>query len=159
MIMDERNEFCDALALTVADDANWHNIGDVIDRQATGITDVDLGVGGDIYFVLAITTDIDAAAAGTIQFRLVSDDNSTPSVAAPEHVHWLSSAIVTAATPPATLLAGVVLAKIRLPLELYDRYIGLQVTVASTEAVTAGGLNAFLTPHPDAYYNLPANNG
>jgi len=158
MIMDERNEFCDGTSVALTAGAAWQNVGYVIDRQASGITAVDLGVGGDLFFVLAISTDIDAAGAGAIQFRLVSDANATPDVAAPDYTHWTGPSIVTATTPPAGLLAGVVLKKLRLPLEDYGRYLGVQVLV-STQTTIAGAINAFLTPHPDAYYNLPANNG
>lgn len=137
MILDERTEFCDATSAILA--VGNAIIGDVIDRQATGNTLVDLGTGQPVYLVIQVATTF-VGATSTTQFSLRSD--SVAALTSSPTTHWTSAAI-----PVATLVAGYELA-IALPLEkTYERYLGLWETVA-TANVTAGAINAFLTKHP-----------
>lgn len=141
MILDERNEFADAASVAAA--AGTALIGDVIDL---GATHRDIGVGGDLYLVITVDTGIVAAGAGTIKFQLASD--STADLATSPTVHFDTGTIVTQASTPATgLAAGNVVAAIKLPMEgkVYERYLGILCTIA-TQTVSAGKINAFLTP-------------
>lgn len=133
MILDERNEFCDATSGAI----NIGNaiIGDVIDLGATP-TLRDIGAGEPIYLVIQVDTTF-VGASGTVKFELASD--STADLATSKTVH-----LATAAIPVATLVAGYQVAY-ALPQEVtYERYLGLWETVATTN-MSAGKINAFLT--------------
>lgn len=149
MILDERNEFCDATSavLGLGLDAI---IGDVIDlKPATTSpnTTVDLE-GSDVYFVMTVATTF-VGATSTSKFELSSD--STANLATSRTIHF-----ATAAIPVATLVAGYVICAVRLPSGSYERYLGVWETNA-TAAVTAGAVNAFLTRDP-ALYRAYADN-
>lgn len=134
MILDERNEFCDATALNTGG-AAIYNVGDVIDL---GLDGMDLGAGEDIYCVIQVDTTATSGGSATGAFALVSDDVSTPNTSTATK-HFITSAI-----PVATLVAGYQIAAFRLPAGTYERYLGIQQTTA-TAAFTAGRINAFLT--------------
>ena len=69
MILDERNEFCDATA--VAGSAGTALLGDVIDLGATANY---IGEGEPLYLVIQTDTEIITGGnAGTISFALASD--------------------------------------------------------------------------------------
>ena len=136
MILDERNEFCDATSAIL----NIGNaiIGDVVDL---GTTSRDIGEGEPLYLVIQVSTTF-VGATSTTQFSLYSD--STANLATSATVHWSSAAI-----PVATLVAGYTLV-VALPPGTYERYLGLWETVA-TANVTAGAINAFLTRNPEGW--------
>ena len=137
MILDERTEFCDAVALNTSA-TDTQNIGDIIDLT------VDRDIGQQImYLVIQVDTAI-AGTSSTVEFRLVSD--STDSIST-------STATIHARTfviPEATLVAGFQMI-IPIPAEspAYERYIGIQ-TVIGTANLTAGKINAFLTLDPNS---------
>lgn len=131
MILDERNEFCDATSAIL----NVGNaiIGDVIDLGAAGR---DIGNGEPLYLVIQVDTTF-VGATSTTQFQLVSD--STADLNTSRTVH-----LDTGAIGVATLVAGYTKV-LALPTETtYERYLGLWETVG-TANVTAGKINAFLT--------------
>lgn len=136
MILDERNEFCDATSAILA--VGNAIIGDVMDLGATP-TLRDIGNGQPVYLVIQVDTAF-VGATSTTQFQLASD--STANLATSKTVH-----LDTGAIPVATLVAGYT--KIMaLPSEVtYERYLGLWETVG-TANVTAGKINAFLTTDP-----------
>lgn len=139
MILDERTEFADALALSTAGTAAV-NIGDVIDLSvARNIA----GVPKPLYLVIQVTTTV-AGASGGVTFALVSDSVNPPLVDGTQTVHWQSKAL-----PTAGLTAGTVVAVVPLPGEppAYERYLGIQQTSAGS-AASAGAVNAFLTAVP-----------
>jgi hypothetical protein len=141
MILDELNEFADATSVIAA--VGTSVLGDVIDL---GQTASDIGNGEDMYLVMQVDTSIIAAAgAGTILFTLVSDSLSTlgGGVVASCTSHYAKS-IVTGAAAAGQAVAGSVFTTITLPLESYERYLGILVTVAGNP-VTAGAVSAFLT--------------
>ncbi len=145
MILDERNEFCDATSavLGLGLDAI---IGDVIDLGATP-TLRDLGAGEPMYLVLQVTTTF-VGATSTTKFDLVSDSDAALTTSKTTHA-------TTGAIPVATLVEGYTKV-IPLPSEAtYERYLGLWETNA-TAAVTAGAINAFLT-HDVAKYTAYPN--
>ncbi len=141
MILDERLEFADAES--VAGGTGTSLLGDVIDLE----TARNIGVDSNLYLVVSVDTSVDSAADGaSIEFALVSD--ATAAIAtngsATEHAS-------TGAIAQADLSAG---SQFALPLppgltNAYEQYLGVLATV-SGEAVTAGAVNAFLTPHPAA---------
>ena len=143
MILDERNEFADAVSVAAA--ASTALIGDVIDLGA--ITNQDIGNGEPIYLVVTTDTEIiTGGSAGTIQFQLVSDAQAAIAVDGSATVHLTSDLLVTddAAVNSAELNAGGVIFAAALPMEAYERYLGIIATIATT-TVTAGKINAFLT--------------
>lgn len=134
MILDERNEFCDATSAVLGLGQNAI-IGDVIDLGATP-TLRDLGAGEPIYLVIQVATTF-VGATSTTTFDLRSD--SVAALTTSPTTHYTTGAI-----PVATLVAGYTKV-IALPAEVtYERYLGLWETNA-TAAVTAGAINAFLT--------------
>ncbi len=131
MILDERNEFCDATSAILA--VGNAIIGDVIDLGTTGR---DIGNGEPLYLVIQVDTTF-VGPNSTTRFELSSD--STANLATSRTVH-----LATPDIPVATLVAGYTLAY-ALPIDgNYERYLGLWETVG-TANVTAGKINAFLT--------------
>lgn len=157
MILDERTEFCDATALNTGA-AGTYNLADQIDL---GVAGRGVGEAGDqLYLVLQVATGITAGSAGTVQFQLVSDDTATPATNGTQSIHLQTRAFTTGTgTGTTTLKAGTVLGVFALPIEgvVYERYLGVQ-QVTGTAAITAGAIDAFLTPTPAAWkaYDAPS---
>ncbi len=159
MIMDDLNEFADAV--TVAAAAGTYNLGAQIDRQAAGLT-LDGGV--PIYLCIQVDTAIvTGGVAGTIQFRVVSDDTASISTTTCS-VHLNTAAFVTDDDP--TIPAGTILYMGALPMPVnfvsravagtwvttgqgapYERYLGVQYIIGTTTTI-GGAVSAFLTPSP-----------
>lgn len=133
MILDERNEFCDATALNTGA-AGSYLVGDVIPLGSDGVN-----VGPDLYLVIQVSTAVTSGGAATVQFHLASDAQAAIAADGSASYHWSSSAI-----PKATLVAGYTMA-VRLPNGTYEGYLGVLQTTG-TAALTAGAINAFLTP-------------
>lgn len=143
MILDERNEFADAVS--VASVADTILVGDVIDLGVAR----DVGNGEPIYLVITTDTEIiTAGTAGTIKFQLVSDAQEAVAVDGSATVHIDTGDFVTddAAVNSAQLNAGGVIFAGPLPMEgkVYERFLGILAVIGTTE-VTAGKINAFLT--------------
>jgi hypothetical protein len=136
VILDELSELADGVPLTAG--PGTYNVGDVID-----LTDQVPGtVGQDQAPVLEVraATAITAASAGTLRFQLVDGptgaiSTASPSILARGQVH------TTGTTP---IAEGTLLFSVRLP-SVTQRYLGLQ-QVSTGGAITAGTINAFLTP-------------
>lgn len=147
MIMDELTEFADAVAVDGAAAPTTALVGDVIDL---GAVQRDIGSGYPIYLVITVDTEIiTGGTAGAIEFALASDAQAAIATDGSATIHWKSQSLVTddsAANSP-QLNAGGVIAAVALPMEgvKYERYLGILVT-RTTTAVTAGKINAFLTP-------------
>lgn len=135
MILDERNEFCDATALNTGV-AGSYLVGDVIDL---GATSSDIGNGEPMYLVIQVDTAAASAGAATGQFHLCSDAQAAIAVDGSATYHFSTSAI-----PVASLVAGYRVAVVALPHGTYERYLGV-VQTTGTAAFTAGKINAFLT--------------
>lgn len=135
MILDERNEFCDATALDTGVVASYL-IGDVIDL---GAVSRDIGLGEDLYCVIQIDTAVTSGGAGTVQFHLASDAQAAIAVDGTATYH-LSTGVI----PKATAIAGYVAMAAKIPAGTYERYLGILQTTG-TAALTAGKVNAFLT--------------
>jgi hypothetical protein len=150
MILDERNEFADAVSVAAA--AGTALIGDVIDL---GAASSDIGNGQPLYLVIQTDTEIiTGGSAGTIEFRLSSD--STADLATSASVHFSTGTLVTddAAANDARLNAGGVIAAVALPMATYERYLGIQCVIGTT-TVTAGKINAFLTSSVSKWVATP----
>lgn len=135
MILDERNEFCDATALNTGV-AGSYLVGDVIDL---GATSSDIGNGEPMYLVIQVDTAATSGGAATGQFHLCSDAQAAIAVDGSATYHFSTSAI-----PVASLVAGYHVAVVALPRGTYERYLGV-VQTTGTAAFTAGKVNAFLT--------------
>lgn len=143
MYIDDFLEFADATALGTA--TGTSNLGGTIDLDVVR----DVGEGKQLYAVIQITTDLTSGGAATIFFQVVSDATATPNTAGTQSVHARSPSytataldageMVVIALPPMGYGA---------PIQ-YKRYLGLQ-SVVGTAALTAGAVNAFITPTPPA---------
>lgn len=136
MILDERLEFCDAVALNTGG-AGTYLLGDVIDLNPAH----DPGMGGNLWCVLQVDTTATSGGSATGQFSLASDAQAAIATDGSATVHWQSGAIAVAA-----LVAKYVIGAFMLPAEgpTYERYLGILQTTA-VAAFTAGKINAFLT--------------
>lgn len=136
MLLDERLEFADAVAVT-GTAANNYVLGDYIDLGASPTTR-DLGAGEPMYLVIQIDTAVEASVgAANVTFKLVSDSVAT--LDSSPTTHWSSGAIAKG-----TLVAGYLVTAVALPYGSYERYLGVTFT-PDTNNTTAGKANAFLT--------------
>lgn len=140
MILDERLEFCDATAANTGGAASYL-LGDVVDTGIAGSATQpnDLGADDSLYLVLQVATTFTSGGAGTYQFHLASDAAAAIAVDGSASYHFSTPAI-----PVATLVAGYLIAAVKLPRGTYERYLGILQTTA-VAAATAGAINAFLT--------------
>lgn len=161
MILDSLLEFADAQ--TVATAAGTTLFPNQIDRSAVQ----GLSSARPIWLVINVDTAIvTGGSAGTIHFRLVSDDSASIH-ATTSSCHLESPRYVTDDDP--TIPAGTTLLAVGLPIcndhvsysvagvpvtvgpgARYERYIGLQFVVTTT-TITAGKCNAFLTYDPPGW--------
>lgn len=137
MILDKRNEFCDATALNTGG-AGTYLIGDQIDLSKAR----DVGNGQPMYLVITVDTlPTSANSTATAQFTLASDASDSIATNGTATVHLQTKAFAIS-----EMAAGTVLAAIALPMEgvAYERYLGILQTTG-TQAFTGGKVNAFLT--------------
>jgi len=146
MILDELNEFADAVAVT-GTAASTYVLGDYIDLGSSP-TLKDIGVGEDLYLVIGVDTTVAASGgAANVTFKLVSD--SVVTLDSSPTTHWTSGAIAKG-----TLVAGYIVARVKLPAGNYERYLGVTFT-PDTNDTTAGKVNAFLTKDINRWIALP----
>jgi hypothetical protein len=151
MILDERLEFCDAVALNTGA-AGSYLLGDVIDLQlAAG---GDIGAGEPLYLIITVDTTATSDGSATAEFKLASDAQAAIATDGSATVHASTGPI-----PVANLTAGRRAFVIPLPSEglAYERYLGILQTTA-VAAFTAGKINAFITLDPTgwkAYADAP----
>ena len=150
MIMDERLEFADAVAVPTGGAATAL-VGDVIDL---GAVNRDIGQGKPLYLVIQIDTVI---AGGTaIQWILASDSVEAINTSGSASQHALTDVFLVA-----DLVAGF---QIVIPLPMgdtgatssispYERYLGILVVGTGTQ--TSGNFNAFLTFDPAGWRSYP----
>lgn len=143
MLIDTRTTFADGEDLNTGA-AGTYLIGDQIDLSVQR----DIGNGSDhLYFVALVDTTATSAGSATLQLKVVSDAQAAIATdgTATEH-------IITETFDVADLDAGTRIFVGRVPLEgpEYERYLGL-LQVTGTAAFTAGAIDAFFTPQPDAW--------
>ena len=138
MILDKRNEFCDATALNTGAPGTYL-IGDQIDL---GTVARDVGNGEPLYLVITVDTRPTSGGAATAQFTLASDNTASIATNGTASVHFQTKAFTIA-----EMTAGAVLAAVPLPIEgvAYKRFLGILQTTG-TAAFTGGRIDAFLTP-------------
>ena len=159
MILDERNEFADAVSVAAA--AGTALIGDVINlKPATTSpnTTVDRA-GSDLWLVIQTTTEIiTGGTAGEVSFQLASDAQAAIATDGSATIHYDTGILVTddAAANNAKLNAGGLIACVKLPSGAYEQYLGI-LCVTGVTTTTAGAINAFLTSDP-AIYRAYADN-
>lgn len=140
MIIDSRAEFADATALGTSGTGR-QLVGDVVDLGVTR----DIGDGAQMYLVIQVDTAVTSAGAATVTFEVSSDNAAAIATDGSATVH-----AATAAIPKATLVAGYE-EVIALPRgNLYEQFVGIVANVG-TAALTAGKINAFITPDPSTY--------
>lgn len=132
MILDRTNEFSDSQAVTAT--AISTNVIDV--NPAAKNATIDYGAGEPVWLVLQVDTTFTAAGAATLTATLESADNAA--LSSNPVVHFTTPAI-----PLSGLTAGTQVARIRLPVGDYKRYLGMRYTVG-TGPMTAGAISAFL---------------
>ena len=140
MILDERNEFADAVSCNTGA-AGTYNIGDQIPLGTAG----DIGLSDNLWLVVTVATGITVASStGTVAFQLASDASASIATDGSQSIHATSKAWATSTT---AIAAGTVLFMVKLPAQgtVYEGYIGVQ-QVTGTTAINAGAVNAFLTP-------------
>lgn len=110
----------------------------------------DIGQAGcPAYVYVVVTTDIVAAGAGTISFRLISQPDSGAALAAPvsEVLHAEGPAFTTSNVSGAAnvLPVGTVLWKLALPmasdLQAYKRHLGLATYIGNAN-ISSGAISA-----------------
>lgn len=131
MILDKLNLFCDAQEeTTVATHASTN--------------DVDLVVAGDaekeLYFVVKVNTAFTSGGAATLQVKLITDSD----VAFGSAVDVFDSGAIALAT----LVQGYNIVTMRLPKNIIERYMRVQLIIG-TAVMTAGAIDAYLTPVVD----------
>lgn len=135
MIIDARNEFCDATALNTGA-AGDYVIGNVMDLTVAR----DIGNGQPLYLVATVDTAATSGGAATLQLSLATDDNA--SLASPTKL------MSTQAIAVASLTAGRTIVVAAIPSSAnFERYVGI-VQTTGVAAFTAGKVNAFLTADP-----------
>lgn len=154
MIIDSRNEFCDATSLNTGA-AGTYVIGNQIDLGAAAPL---LGGGEALYLVGVANEGIEAAGAGSVAFELVSDSVATLDNSVTVHLRTPTIATSTT-TDTTTLKAGTVLFAFQVPfgvLNAFERYLGIR-QVTATQAITAGKVDIFLTRDVQAWkaYDAP----
>lgn len=147
MLIDKLTQFADGVALSTAAPATA-KFGSAINLVVAGL---DQGEGYPMYLVVLVDTTATSGGSATLSIELVHADNDalTTNVAV---------LFATAAIPVATLVAGYLVAMVALPKGIeYKQYLGLR-QVVGTAALTAGALNAFLTPDPQNWRAYPEGN-
>ena len=136
MILDARNEFCDATALNTGG-AGTYLIGSQIDLSVAR----DIGSGEAPYLVITVDTLPTSGGSATATFTLASDSSASVATDGSASVHYVTKAFAIS-----EMAAGTVLACVKLPAEgvAYERYLGILQTTG-TAAFTGGKVNAFLT--------------
>lgn len=144
MIMDERTEFADNVALSGSGTAV---VGDVIDLGSNGR---DVGNGQELYLVIKTGgTEITSGSGGNLEFQLVSDSTSNLTTSPTVHFSTGDLTINVAGSNDDRLNAGGYIARVAIPTGDFERYLGIRRI--TSVAFTAGTVDAFLTPNPAAW--------
>lgn len=146
MILDNYNEFADALAIPTTANA-VALLGDVID-----LGDAPEKVGSGDYTDFYVSVDTDIAGATSVRFDLVSDAQAAIAVDGSATVHGSTGDIAAD-----RLKAGAIFS-FQLPKGFdYERYLGVLVTVTGT--ATAGRVNAGLAAEAGGWKAVKSHTG
>ena len=150
MITDKLMNLADAQALKTAATGDFLT-GSTIDLGKTAPGDIGQA-GRPAYLYVVVTTDIVAAGAGTIAFRLISQPAAGAATIAPasEVVHAESPIFVTSDVVGASnvMPAGTVLWRVAIPqasdLQAYKRYLGVASNIGGNN-IASGNVTAKIT--------------
>jgi hypothetical protein len=140
MLRDAQLAFSDSQAPTAVATTASTNIVDTLNPAPA-----DVGVGEELWLVVQVMTTATSGGAATLVVVLQTDDNSSFSSAT---TLYSSSSYAVA-----SLTAGTVLVKIRLPAGC-ERYLRVGYTIG-TAVLTAGAFSAFLTRNVDLLPTTP----
>ena len=145
-ILDRLNVFLDNTALTAT------GISDTIDLDDDALTR-NIGGPDAIYFVVQTgpIAATDTGSDATLRVQLVSDSVAALNSSPTSHIDTGVLAFAAVAVANKLLVCA------PLPYGDYERYLGVQLTVASGP-FTAGSLRAFLTRDPQYWRAMQANN-
>lgn len=146
MIIDSRLQFANKTALSTSG-TGLALVGDVVNL----VNARDIGNKNNLTLVITVDTAVAATGgASSVEFQLVSDAQAAIATDGSATVH-----VKTGSIPKATLAAGYKL-MVPLPPEtpVYEQYLGLLQNV-STNAVTSGKINAFITSDPPVIKAYP----
>jgi hypothetical protein len=151
MILDERLEFADALAVPVG--PGTVNVGDQIPLGVAR----DVGGVGDtskLTVVVQVTAAFTSGGAATVAFQIVSDSVAAIDTAGTQSIHAKTKDFTIAEL---TALGNEIM--LDLPPEAtqepYEEFLGIQAVVG-VAALTAGSVNAFLTRDVGNWKAYPA---
>ncbi len=153
MLLDATLEFCDAVS--VANAAGTFLLGSQVDTTVAR----NVGNGRPIYWVITIDTEIiTGGSAGTVRFKLASDDTASISTTT-SSVHIQTGEYVTDDAVAHPFPIGSILGSWALPSQIfadndYERYLGV-LEVVTTTTITAGKINSFLTVDPVGWTAAP----
>lgn len=132
MLLDKNLEFSNSQAVTTtAVTTNDIDLGPL----ATGNAQRDIGAGEELYLNVIVTEAATASGAATVNFQLLTDDNSGFSTAV---VAFDSGAIGKAALTLGTVLS------FKLPAANWERYVRGNYVVA-TGPLTAGKFSTYIS--------------
>ena len=148
VFIDKLTEFADAVAATTVSGSGTTNIGSSVDLGAPDPGDP--AAGSDLYLHIEVGTAITGSGTAT-SFQLVSDSGSTIATDGSATVHVKTDDFDVSAS---ALTAGLRILTVKLPSGLaYQRYLGVQAV--SDAALSAGTINAYLTPNPQMQRHYP----
>lgn len=150
MLTDLRNTF--AQEQSVAGSPGTALVGDVIDLEQVR----DLGNGQPVWLVVQATAElVTAGDPGTVQLALVSDAQAAIATDGSATVHLESPTWTTgdAGEQPA-LAAGKALMVASLPIDDYERFLGVLATVGD-EPLVGGAVSAWLALDVPHWLALP----
>jgi hypothetical protein len=147
MYVDKQTEFSDSQALTAT--AISANVLDIFSTTKGGTTNaaeispnakLDIGAGiGDLYLIVQVNVALTGGTTPTLTVTLESADDA--GLTTNNIIHYSTGALAQAVFTG----AGSQLIAIRLPAQLYRRYVGLRYTITGGP-LTAGTVDAFLSP-------------
>lgn len=136
MILDNELYFGNGWAPTATGDNISTNVTDTGPLSGTPTANAfrDLGMGEPLWFEALVTTAVTSAGAATVDFRFRT--GSVADLTSSSPVDLVSSGAIA----KATLIAGYLALRVRLPSATYKRYIGANANIG-TAALTAGAFN------------------
>lgn len=153
MIMDTLLEMCDDAAANTGA-AGTYLLGNQIPLNGPTVSPTlrNIGVGEPVFLVIQVGSAglSTAGAAGTVQFKLVSDAQAAVATDGSATEHVATKAFATGAT---AIPAGTVLFCGALPSGNYESFLGL-LQLTGTTALNAGKVNAFLVKVPTQWRAL-----
>lgn len=140
MITDRLTSFLTATALNATAVGNFA-LGETVDIQNLR----DIGQGTPLYLVISVAETVTGGGTSAVSFSLASDAED------PLDPAGATTHLTTQVFDVADLNAGTTIMTVMIPWEgpQYERYVGI-IQHTTGAALTAGSVNAFLTPTPQS---------